>query len=63
MCELIVSEFGNFYVTSLTKITKKLIRISFPEDVEPDLVSRSEIRFSGFRLTSLVATMTRVSYF
>jgi len=32
----------------------KKIPISFAEDVEPDFVSKTEIRFSRFRLTSLV---------
>src|SRR6218665_3087014 len=33
---------------------KRYIRISFTEYAKPDFVFRTEIRFSGFRLTSLV---------
>jgi len=40
------------YVISLTKMKKN--RISFAEFVEPDFISRVEIRFSRPCLTSLV---------
>src|SRR6218665_107165 len=41
---------------------KRSIRISFTEYAKPDFVSRTEIRFSGFRLTSLIGTGTRQKF-
>jgi len=36
------------------KMRKTLIRVSFAKGVELNFVSRTEIRFSGFCLTSLI---------
>jgi|SRR6218665_1129253 len=54
MLELILPDILVIFCNFLEEIEKK-IRISFAKGVEPDFVSRTEIRFSGFRLTSPIS--------
>jgi len=44
-------------------MTKKLTQILFAEDVEEDFVSKTEIRFSAFRLASLLQMTLYISEF
>ena len=53
MYELILLDIWQFLCNFLDENEKKIL-ISSAYGVEPDLVSRTEIRFSGFRLTFLI---------